>query len=458
MDEKENESRWGGAETGPEGLTIYDLSLPGIIEDFFICKHCDVVIRCRELAMEHDEEIYCEECFNELFARCSHCDEIVPLEECRNYDDGQLCDDCYEEHFFTCDACGGVNHIDGVREVNDSFYCESCFNRNYLYCADCDQPTPRNDSWRVTGQSGRLQHICEECRDENYNECENCGAMHHMDNLTRDGGDNLVCPACANKHVECIHNYGYKPCPRFHGKGKLQHGVELEIDGGGRQVFVDSINRDELSKNENLFYLKDDGSLTEDGIEIVTNPATLDYHLNKFPWNELIKRAIKAGYTSHNNGHCGLHVHVSRDYFNDSELASMKLVYLFEKFWTEFVALSRRREFGYCSRPGELLSRNKMTINNMRQLKGKANDFGRYQAVNLIPDNTIEFRLWRGTLNLETIRATLELTDFLCVFVNSHSTIQLQKIAWPGIVEHAKKLGYKNMLKMIDQRITTCEV
>lgn len=39
---------------------------------------------------------------------------------------------------------------------------------------------------------------------------------------------------------------------------------------------------------------------------------------------------------------------------------------------------------------------------------------GRYTAVNLMPENTIEFRIFRGTLRYETFMATIEFTHYLC--------------------------------------------
>ena len=444
------------ADPGPGCITAHEVNFDlDYGQDFFICYKCGGVFP-GYLAAEHDDVKYCLDCLRESFFTCVHCGELRPVDECRDYDDGQLCDDCYNDHYFTCADCGGIYHHDDEHDANDESYCGDCFNENYIYCADCDNVIMRRDAFRVN-RHGHRYYVCESCYEDNYFQCEQCGNSYHMDSGHRDGEDCLVCDNCFEVRISGVHDYGFKPSPVFHGAGKLQHGVELEIDGGDKRKFVETLKKSGFF-NEELFYLKEDGSLSEAGVEIVTNPATLDFHVNKFPWEQIIKIAIKAAYTSHNNGQCGLHVHVSRNYFNDSELASMKLVYLFEKFWPEFVTLSRRADFSYCMRPGELLKRNKMTIANMQALKGKANDVGRYQAVNLIPDNTIEFRLWRGTLNLETIRATLELTDFLCVFVNSHSTIQLQKIAWPGIVEHAQKLGYKSMLKMIGKKHLTAEV
>ena len=45
---------------------------------------------------------------------------------------------------------------------------------------------------------------------------------------------------------------------------------------------------------------------------------------------------------------------------------------------------------------------------------------GRYQAINNENDNTIEFRLFRGTLKYNTFVATLQLVKFICEYVNTN--------------------------------------
>ena len=40
---------------------------------------------------------------------------------------------------------------------------------------------------------------------------------------------------------------------------------------------------------------------------------TLDYHINKMSWRDILNRAVADGYRSHQAGTCGLHVHISRN-------------------------------------------------------------------------------------------------------------------------------------------------
>jgi hypothetical protein len=62
---------------------------------------------------------------------------------------------------------------------------------------------------------------------------------------------------------------------------------------------------------------------------------------------------------------------------------------------------------------------------NAEELLDEGKRSGRYMAVNLENSHTVEFRLFRGTLNANTLFATLELVDLL---VNSSVEIPLNNL------------------------------
>ena len=85
-------------------------------------------------------------------------------------------------------------------------------------------------------------------------------------------------------------------------------------------------------------YCKHDGSL-DDGFEIVTHPMSLEYHINEMPWCEVLGKAQQLGYRSHQANTCGLHVHVSRKAFGETEVlqdaAIARVLFFIEKHWNE---------------------------------------------------------------------------------------------------------------------------
>ena len=88
----------------------------------------------------------------------------------------------------------------------------------------------------------------------------------------------------------------------------------------------------------------------DDGIEIVTHPMSLDYHMNVMPWPEIVRKARELDYLSHKAGTCGLHVHISRAAFGETEqhqdAAIARGLYFFEKHWEELLKFSRRTQIG----------------------------------------------------------------------------------------------------------------
>ena len=174
-----------------------------------------------------------------------------------------------------------------------------------------------------------------------YTRCSNCDAVIHLDNVYNlEGYD--YCRECYNEECsKChsIHDYGYKPELIFYGDSDRYFGVELEIDGAGK----DDDYADELLEIANIsdehIYIKSDGSL-DDGMEIVSHPMTLDFHKD-FCWEDIMRKAISLGYRSHQTSTCGLHIHVNRDCLgedrDDQEMVISKILYFTERHWNELL-------------------------------------------------------------------------------------------------------------------------
>ena len=69
-------------------------------------------------------------------------------------------------------------------------------------------------------------------------------------------------------------------------------------------------------------------------------------------------------------------------------------------------------------------------------------------AVNLCNRHTIEFRLFRGTLNLETLYATLQLVDKICFLADNLTESELMSFSWSDFVSTIKDTEQINYLKL----------
>lgn len=162
---------------------------------------------------------------------------------------------------------------------------------------------------------------------------------------------------------------------------------------------------------------------------------SLDFQLHKMPWQAVLQRAIAMGYLSHQAGTCGLHVHVSRDAFGDTDDAQDKAIarvlFFVERHWNELLRFSRRSQhqmdrwaarYGYRDHPDEMLEHIK---------KGYGN---RYTCVNLTNENTVEFRMFRGTLKWNTLIATLQMVNRICDAAIYLPDEELRSLSWSSFV------------------------
>lgn len=335
----------------------------------------------------------------------------------------------------TCAHCGTTDAE--LTEFNGRFYCPVCLDALTLVCTDCGTRFLRS---RNCGENDTFP-VCPDCYNRNYTHCTRCGALIHTNVCYYPyDNDDPYCQSCCREIDSCaIHEYGYKPEAIFYGQGDRFFGVELEIDGGGEYTDNAESILGIANREQNLIYCKHDGSL-DDGFEIVTHPMSLDFQLHKMPWQAVLQRAIAMGYLSHQAGTCGLHIHVSRDAFGDTDDAQDKAIarvlFFVERHWNELLRFSRRTQrqmdqwaarYGYRDQPHEMLEHVK---------KGSGS---RYTCVNLTNNDTIEFRMFRGTLKLSTLLATLQMVDYICDVALYLSDDELRDLSWSSFVSGIKE-------------------
>lgn len=337
-----------------------------------------------------------------------------------------------KENLAICRNCGAEYPASEAVTVEEELVCPTCAARTVV-CACCGERI-----WLRNNVGNEHTILCEDCYDDRYARCVDCGRLLLQDevNYLNEGDDYGYCAACYDRQkARAIHDYNYKPTPHFFGDGPRYFGVELEIDEGGECAdCAEAILSVGNAKAYHL-YCKHDGSL-EDGIEIVSHPMSLHYHTHRVPWRQVLARAVSLGYTSHRAGTCGLHIHVSRRALGETcdaqEKVIARILYFFEKNWAEMLKFSRRTSrqldqwacrYGYKDTPSEMIEHIK---------KGHSN--GRYAAINLTNDDTVEFRMFNGTLKYNTFIATLQLIDLICDVALSFSDEQMRALSWSDFV------------------------
>jgi len=328
------------------------------------CIACDTTLDSDDGTTTSSGDPVCESCM----VMCMKCEDVITCDDEFNDVEGELwCKNCTNNDAHWCDLCD--NYFTGYTygtDDSDSTMCERCYENNTTYCEGCD----------ATYLNG-----CE------YN--------HDEDVDTR-----------------LVHDYSYRPDPIFRSSEdentRLYFGIEVETEVrggsyGDRRYAAEYAVRLE---HDGLAYLKSDGSL-ECGFEIVSHPMTHSYFMKdaNILWETI--STLKSNYDMMAWGTktCGLHVHISRAGFNGGshQHRFLQLVYNNKDFY-EVLA-------GRSSSHWAKFNDNIDPDTGQKSFKHKFDRHGsdRYSAVNTNNRNTLEMRIFRGSLNPRFIKSAIDL-------------------------------------------------
>lgn len=282
---------------------------------------------------------------------------------------------------FKCKCCGkklDVNNF-SVTEDND-LICPYCARTKYVACIQCGKFIPKD--------SGR--YMCNEC-------------------------DSYI-------YKKAINNYSLKPTPRF--KNKL--GVERDIGNRYYGMELEFSNvKPELTKllfkeqyENRMMYNKSDGSL-DCGVEIVTNPCDM-YSMKKLLSSMQEGLDVIKEIPSHTAG-AGVHIHVNRK--SIGAITIYKLGYLLNNKWGD----KDLKFLMYLS--GRIKSLDSVELGDNYCHTGsqyRFKDFGRsgrdrHIALNCNNENTVEFRIYKSTADVEVLKSYIDTTYLLIEFCSSNS-------------------------------------
>lgn len=198
---------------------------------------------------------------------------------------------------------------------------------------------------------------------------------------------NKICVSCYKEkefdYKKYIYSSNYKKSKpvfykeKYENNKKLYCGIELEIQGLDMQNKKDFI----FDQCHNKFiYFKRDASMNNYGVEIVSDPASLHYHL--LNWKNIFNSLKRYNMTDTSN--CGLHFHFSREAFTQKEIALID--YFINNHFNLIKELGGRYNSIYAS-----------IIQKPYECYGKPYKKDRYVAFNLNNKNTVEMRFCAST-------------------------------------------------------------
>lgn len=347
----------------------------------------------------------CPDCRDEHLKQCSYCGEYF-IDDENDYAvdrDGDIyCESCRDDHLSWCDRCNEYSDSDHFAHIEnlDEWWCSDCSEHAY-HCDDCGD-------WVSENYGDDNITLCQSCYESSYCTCDDCSEVMHNNNAHFcDNG--TYCQYCYDEnHSSNIHEYSYEPYLNFQSSDKDDESrlayLGFELEAGGVTSLERNSIADEISDDEETFYLKEDGSIPDYGFELVSHPITLKKH-KELDWEIILNAMSSAGMKSHDLGEesCGLHVHVSRNYL--SPYKWLLIDWFISKYQSNFELIARRKETHWA----RFKKSNGLPV---KEVYGKSSGT-RYQAVNFENSNTVEFRLFRGTLKYTTFMATLEIVDAL---------------------------------------------
>lgn len=394
---------------------------------------------------------------------CYDCNNICFKNDMFYVNDGDLiCENCKETNYTVCDCCGKlVEESDATYiEYNNEYYCIRCVDEHCSSCDRCGEICTNEDMANVRVDENSYQDYCPHCVDSHTFYCEECDQRCDDDIYESDD----ECQYCHEERGESdsyIEDYDFTPYHLhfFKNDDEVQpvkyFGFELEVDRKcetpNKMIPLEYIKK----HYDNIFYMKHDGSLS-DGFEIVSHPATINFWLDKKQTKTLenIFKKVKDGRLySHDTETCGLHIHVSRLFFgenySENDRNVNKLLYITEKFKRELMLFSRRKSYSYT----QFLSdsyRNRSSneidvVENAEQVKIMKEYIGRdkYQVINTNHSETIEFRLCRGTLHLQTFLASLQMFNNMCFVAKNMSEEDITNMTFKDLVTYNKYEDFK---------------
>lgn len=359
--------------------------------------------------------------------------------------DEYICENCRDNYYLCCEDCGDLVREEDIIAIDNGtrYVCELCAD-NYYTCDHCRDLF----SGSYIAVDTNYTTLCQQCYEDYYFTCDACGEVYHISD-----GEYIdyyhYCNSCADNHRTCILPYCEKPNPVFYG-GEAGYGLEVEIDNG--ECREEAAAEIQAAGGDHI-YLKEDGSLSYMGIEIVTHPATLDYHANQFPWAEICDAALSYGYRSHDTDTCGLHIHASRTLFGNTlleqDLTIAKIMLLIDRWYDTYIVQFARRDLykmrQWADKPDADIQPGDADIEAVHKSKKTATN--RYKAVNLCNYNTVEFRFFRGTLRRDTIIACIQWVDTIIRYCRNAQLKDLFDASWDNIFGNTEHVELTNYLK-----------
>lgn len=307
------------------------------------------------------------------------------------------------------EGCGHYHTGDNETVHGGSEVCPNCFEEFYVLAVDINEYINEDSAHYYDGE----YHYYEE--EDDY--------------LSDDDDDDDYYTSSVRGYSDDVRHYcGPDTSITSSVYGEFLMGIELEVEPS--REYARAAAEETAEDLEDYAILKRDGSLSDRGFEIVTAPRGLAEHIRRFKaWEP------HSALRSWDNGKCGMHVHISSQAFTQATLGKF-IEFINARENDDFIeAIAGRHPRSsdncrqYCQREGTVHPGNpKATLtgkNTSRYYMVNVANCGHSEALRLglTTDhchgrgfNTVELRIFRGTLKKERLLAQIEFAHAAVMF------------------------------------------
>jgi len=397
--------------------------------------------------------------YNNAGTVCKYCGTAMVIST-RN-GPSNVCSACLNNYCTQCRFCGKwADQYDKKGNEMEEGFCPKCIAKTTL-CPCCQRRSTKKTmvefkEYEFTQGEVGSGLVCVHCA-SNFIVCDDCGIAIYRSHIHEYDGS-CYCGKCILTHKRLfawnyipLYTFVYDKRKESVSKDTLFFGVEIEIERDrNSSVFRNRENLiDQIASvfGTHYIYGKKDGSLTN-GFEFVTHPYTWKWYTeNKYRFNNLFSSSKLSGFKVSNN--CGIHIHLSKKAFTSVQL------YKFIDF------VNKEKNLNFISKiAGRSISTNgyckpfmdNCTVKVLAEIAKKKNnlDFHRYTAVNLTLPNTVELRIFKGTMSPNVFFRYQEFAHSLYTFTLENS-IKKNSIKMYREFIRANKSIYTNMFNLINK-------
>ena len=183
------------------------------------------------------------------------------------------------------------------------------------------------------------------------------------------------------------------------------------------------------------------------------------YHKERFGWDEITQTCIEQGYCGDDSDNGGMHIHASKTLLGttveEQELTTAKVIILVNSFFDRELLTFTRRD------PSELRQWAKKncvqfvasdTSDRIKCKLAEQKYSGRYYSVNLQNEHSVEFRMFKSSLNPETILASIQFVDRLIQYSKEHTVAEIIDTTWEQLTDVNTDTRYTELVAYLERK------